>query len=129
MNSYEKYCWEAECHKRLVTDLPNKIALKVEDKTLLASAKRKATWSAIGLQFPVVVGLMYLADRKISNLPTNKKVGLYMIGFSTYYYFHKLSRAWAWHYAFKDVEPFIEQTFASLSEEDLMALKGKAPPS
>mmetsp|Transcript_7360 Transcript_7360/g.13658 ORF Transcript_7360/g.13658 Transcript_7360/m.13658 type:complete len:131 (+) Transcript_7360:576-968(+) len=124
MDSYEKYRWEAECHKKLLNDLPQKIAMSVTDKAALDSAKSSAKWSALGLQFPVIVGLAIAADRKVSGLPGNKKAGLYIIGFSAYYFYHQFTKSWAWHRAFKTVEPIVEQAFASLTEEELLLLKG-----
>lgn len=80
------------------------------------------------MQAPAIVGMMFVVDSaKVKALPTNKRFGLYVIGLSSYYFYHHLSKAVAWHVSFRAVEPIIERTFSDLSQEDLLLLKDLSP--
>jgi hypothetical protein len=108
MKAFDRYSHEGKIHKQAIWSISQDPGISSEEKALLLSSYQHGKWLSIGLQFPVIWMGIWIFNRKVSKLPTDKKVISFVFGSMFYLYFFKLTTAYSWHQAFSKCEPTIK---------------------
>ena len=123
LSALEKYRFAGDLHRQALHQLPQTADLTMQEKKALRGAARLGWWLGIGVQMPVVFGSMWLLEKKVKKLPTDRMFVVYMIGLWGYGMYYMLSKAWAWHYAFSTVEPIVKEYVLTADIEEIRRLQ------